>query len=507
MPRLFSNKKFTMALVVIFGYLIYTMAFGQHQPDAVPDTATIVEEIADSITSDISPDATEASETVITHETIPAESHSEEATDEGEKDSEKNEVADVLLGLIVILLAAKLGGDIFERFHQPAVLGELVLGMVIGNMTMVGFDFFEVFQHSLTLEVLAEIGVIILLFTVGLESSVAEMMKVGTASFMVATFGVIAPFFLGWGVSILFLPEHSLYVHMFIGATLTATSVGITARVLKDIGKIRTREAKIILGAAVIDDIMGLVILAVVTGIISAAASGGNGISSFDVFLIIAKAVGFVIGAIVIGQFLMPHIFKVGARFKVSGVLLSIALMVCFTLAFLAGQIGLAPIVGAFAAGLIMDKIYYKDFTDRGEHHIEELIEPIGIFLIPIFFVHMGMNVDLVTFGHTDILLFAGVMTLAAIIGKQACALAIFDKTINRMAIGLGMIPRGEVGLIFAAIGSKMVLNGERIIDAGTYSAVVIMVMVTTLVTPPLLKVSLLKGDKKKAAVAPPNKG
>lgn len=503
MPRIMSNKRFTLVIVILFGYLIYTMAFGQHQPNAIPETTKVVEQMADSITSGIEPDAAEAVETVAGQQTTHGESAGEEAPGEEPTNESKNEVADVLLGLIIILLAAKLGGDVFERFHQPAVLGELLLGMVIGNMTLVGFDFFEVFQHSLTLEVLAEIGVIILLFMVGLESSVAEMMKVGTASFMVATFGVIAPFFLGWGVSILFLPEHSVYVHMFIGATLTATSVGITARVLKDIGKVRTREAKIILGAAVIDDVMGLVILAVVTGIIAAAASGGEGISSFRIFIIIAKAIGFVIGAIVIGQFLMPYIFKAGSKFKGSGVLLSIALMVCFTLAFLADQIGLAPIVGAFAAGLIMDKLYYKDFTARGEHHLEELIEPIGVFLIPIFFVHMGMNVDLATFGNSSILLFAGVMTLAAIIGKQACALAIFDKTINRMAIGLGMIPRGEVGLIFAAIGSKLVLNGEKIIDSGTYSAVVIMVMVTTLVTPPLLKMSLLKGDKKKQAAAP----
>ncbi len=497
-----SNKRFTLVIVILFGYLIYTMAFGQHQPNAIPETTKVVEQMADSITSDIEPGAAEQTEAVAGHQTTHGESGGEEAAGEEPANESKNEVADVLLGLIIILLAAKLGGDVFERFHQPAVLGELVLGMVIGNMTLVGFNFFEVFQHSLTLEVLAEIGVIILLFMVGLESSVAEMMKVGTASFMVATFGVVAPFFLGWGVSLLFLPEHSVYVHMFIGATLTATSVGITARVLKDIGKIRTREAKIILGAAVIDDIMGLVILAVVTGIIAAAGNGGEGISSFQIFIIIAKAIGFVVGAIVIGQFLMPHIFKVGSKFKVSGVLLSIALMVCFTLAFVADQIGLAPIVGAFAAGLIMDKLYYKDFTDRGEHHIEELIEPIGVFLIPIFFVHMGMNVDLVTFGNTSILLFAGVMTLVAIIGKQACSLAIFDKSINRMAIGLGMIPRGEVGLIFAAIGSKLVLNGEKIIDSGTYSAVVIMVMVTTLVTPPLLKISLLKGDKRKQAAA-----
>jgi Kef-type K+ transport system membrane component KefB len=329
------------------------------------------------------------------------------------------------------------------------------------------------------------------------------MMKVGMASFMVAAFGVIAPFFLGWGVGILFLPQESIYVHIFIGATLTATSVGITARVFMDIGKIRTREAKIILGAAVIDDIMGLIILAVVVGIINAASAGGEGVGSGEVLLIVGKALGFVIGAIVIGHKLMPRVFKFGSHFKVKGVLLSLALMICFLLAYLANMIGLAPIVGAFAAGLILDQVHYKDFTDRGEHPIEELISPIGIFLIPIFFVRMGMMVDLSTFAEIDILAFAGVMTLAAIIGKQVCSLAIFDKTINRISIGLGMIPRGEVGLIFAGIGAKLVIDNQPVIDTGTYSAVVIMVIITTLVTPPLLKMSLLRSDKTNPKTVP----
>jgi Kef-type K+ transport system membrane component KefB len=416
-------------------------------------------------------------------------------TDEGGEGHGSKEVPEVLLGLIVILLAAKLGGDLVERFHQPAVLGELIFGMIIGNLALVGVDVFEPFKHSVTLEVLAEIGVIILLFQVGLESSIQEMMKVGMASFMVATFGVVAPFFLGWGVSAWFIPEESIYVHIFIGATLTATSVGITARVLRDIGKIKTREAKIVLGAAVIDDIMGLVILAVVTGIIAAASSGGE-LSSGGIFWIIFKAVAFVIGALAIGNFLAPKILRVGSMMKVQGVLLSIALMVCFTLAFLADLIGLAAIVGAFAAGLILDSVYYKQFTERGEHSITELIEPIGTFLIPIFFVRMGMMVQLDTFGRVDILFFALILTIAAIIGKQACSLAIFNKGINRIAIGLGMIPRGEVGLIFVGIGAKLMLDGHPVISASTFSAVVIMVIVTTLVTPPFLKASMLKGDK-----------
>ena len=408
-------------------------------------------------------------------------------------------VLPVLLELIIILLAAKLGGDLFERFKQPAVLGELVIGMVLGNLNLLGIDAFNSFEHDLTLEILAELGVILLLFEVGLESTVKDMMKVGVTSFMVAIFGVIVPFFLGWGVGALFLPDASIYVHVFIGATLTATSVGITARVLKDIGKIQSREAKIILGAAVIDDILGLVILAVVAGIIAAVGSGGDGVSSLDILWIISKAVLFIVGAIVIGVYVLPHFFSAALRLKGSGVLLSISLFICFALSYIAGLIGLAPIVGAFAAGLILEEVHFRKFHERGEHTIEELIHPIAVFLVPIFFVRMGMMVDLTTFGHVEILGFAGVMTLAAIIGKQVCSLAIFDKSTNRLAIGLGMIPRGEVGLIFAGIGAKLMLDGEPVISASTYSAVVIMVIVTTLVTPPALKISMLRGDKKAA--------
>ena len=424
------------------------------------------------------------------------------ATGEGEAGgAHGGPILETLLELIIILLAAKLGGDFFERFHQPAVLGELVMGMIIGNLSMLGIDAFEPFKNDQTLEVLAELGVIILLFEVGLESTVREMMKVGVTSFLVATFGVIAPFFLGWWCGVMFLPHEGMLVHIFIGATLTATSVGITARVLKDLGKVNTKEAKIILGAAVIDDILGLIILAVVTGVITAAAHGGEGgVSSGAILWIIAKAFLFILGAIVAGQFVLPQFFKLVFRIQGNGVFLSFCLMICFLLAWIAGRIGLAPIVGAFAAGLILEEVQYHQFRERGDHPVEELLRPIAIFLVPIFFVRMGMMVDLRTFANVEILGFAATMTLLAIIGKQACSLAIFDRTTHRLIVGVGMIPRGEVGLIFAEIGRKMVLNGEAVILPSTYSAVVIMVILTTLVTPPALKTLMLRADRKAAA-------
>jgi Kef-type K+ transport system membrane component KefB len=427
----------------------------------------------------------------------PARAGAEPGAGQPTADTEAVEFERILYALVIILLAAKVGGDLLERVGQPAVLGELVFGVLLGNAFLIGIPWFEPLKGHQAVTVLAEIGVILLLFEVGLESTVSDMMKVGLSSFLVALLGVIAPFFLGWGVAAWFLPGHSIYVHIFIGATLTATSVGITARVLKDLGRIKAKESRIILGAAVIDDIMGLVILAVVSGIISSVDRSGAGVSSLAILWIIAKAVIFLFGAIVVGGYLSPRLFRVASRLRVAGMLLTTALAVCFVLAWLAAVMGLAPIVGAFAAGLILEKVHFREFHSRGEHELEELIHPLAVFLVPIFFVEMGMAVDLRTFADGDVLLFALVLTLAAIIGKQAAAFGVIGKGLNRLAVGLGMIPRGEVGLIFAAIGARMMVQGEPVIAASVYSAVVIMVIVTTLVTPPVLKIALERGDPK----------
>jgi len=420
-------------------------------------------------------------------------------TNQGEasKPPKTEDFAGILLSLIIILLAAKIGGDLCERIKQPAVLGELIFGVLIGNLYLLGFGGFEQIKQHMSIEILAEIGVIILLFEVGLESNLREMISVGFVSFIVATLGVVTPFFLGWGISAWFLPESSMYVHIFIGATLTATSVGITARVLHDLGKVQTKEAKIILGAAVIDDVLGLVILAIVTGIISSVNSGAGEISSLAILWIVGKALLFIVGAIIIGSYLAPKMFGVVAKMKGSGLLISFSLMFCFVLAYIAKIIDLAPIVGAFAAGLILDEIHYKDLTNNGEKDLSELLKPIAAFLVPIFFVHMGMGVELKSFGNLAILGFALALTFVAILGKQACSLGvIFDKGVNKLIVGLGMIPRGEVGLIFAGIGSKMHIGNVPVVNHDVFSAVVIMVILTTLITPPVLKAVFSKSSK-----------
>ena len=407
-------------------------------------------------------------------------------------------VAHVVLALAVILAAAKLGGDLAVRIGQPAVLGELVAGVILGNLDLAGLTWFRALTADASINMLAQLGVLILLFEVGLESTVREMMKVGASATLVAVLGVVTPFALGWGVGALLLPGHSAYAHAFLGATLTATSVGITARVLKDLGKARLQEARIILGAAVIDDVLGLVILAVVAGVIE-SANQGTTLSYGSTVLVVAKAAVFMVGALGLGVALSPRLFGVAARLRGHGVLLATALVLCFVLAWLASAVGLAPIVGAYAAGLILEDIHWKEFTSRGERSVGELVQPVATFQVPVFFVLMGMRVQVQSFAHPAGLGLALLLTLAAIAGKQACALGALGSGMDRLSIGLGMIPRGEVGLIFASIGLGLTLHGERIVDEGIYSAVVIMVIVTTLVTPPALKWSLERGAHRAA--------
>jgi Kef-type K+ transport system membrane component KefB len=398
-------------------------------------------------------------------------------------------LATPLLGLACILLAAKLGGDLATRFGQAAVLGELVAGVALGNLDLLGFPGVEWVADDEVIDIFARLGVILLLFEVGLESTVAQMMRTGLTALWVAVLGVVAPFALGWGVGALLVPEAGLYAHVFLGATLTATSVGITARVLKDLDQATSPEARIILGAAVIDDVLGLVILAVVTGVIG-AASTGQALSSWDVARTLLSAFGFLVGALLLGQWLSPRLFRFAFRLRSKGVLLALSLAFCFALAYAANALGLAPIVGAFAAGLILERVHYVDFVTRDAHELEQLIHPITSFLVPVFFVIMGMRTDLSAFAQPGVLGLAAALTGVAIVGKLACSLGA-GREADRLTVGLGMIPRGEVGLIFANIGLGLHIGEQAVVTPNVFSALVVVVILTTMVTPPLLKWSL----------------
>lgn len=409
--------------------------------------------------------------------------------------------AAILLVLAVILVAAKLGGGAAERIGQPAVLGELLVGILLGNLHVGGRALLPLPGTGDVLAVLANVGAVLLLFEVGLESTLRDMLRVGGRSLLVAVVGVIAPWVLGWAVGAVLLPGRSAYVHMFLGATLTATSVGITARVLKDLGRAQSDEGRIILGAAVIDDVIGLVILAGVSAVI-AAADRGRAFSTAAMGLVLAKALVFLALSLWIGALASPRLFGLAARLPLRGTLLTTALALCFLLAWLASVIGLAPIVGAYAAGLVLEETHYHRFTARGELRLDDLVRPVSDLFVPVFFVAMGMHVDLRALANPGVLGLAAALTAAAVLGKQACALGGVGTTLDRVLIGIGMVPRGEVGLIFASIGLGLSVHGEPVVDARIFAAVVVAVMMTTLVTPPLLEWRLARTRLRDAAVS-----
>lgn len=404
-----------------------------------------------------------------------------------------NPVAPVLIGMVIMLVGARIAALGAERLKQPAVLGELLAGIALGNVVLFGWHGLDFLATNAGLQILAELGVILLLFEVGLESDLAEMRAVGWSSLLVACVGVVVPFVLGWGVSAWLLPDHETLVHIFVGATLCATSVGITARVLTDLGRLQDRESRIVLGAAVLDDVLGLVVLAVVAGAIQ-AANQGTDLDAVSIAAIMGKAVAFLVGALVVGGWVSRRLLRFAAGLEPRGMLLIASIGFCFLLAWLANLMGLATIVGAFAAGLILDEVHYHDVRQRQERSLHDLLQPVAILLVPIFFVRMGVEVDLRSFGRLEVLGFAAMLTLAAIVGKLACALGVLERGVNRLAVAMGMLPRGEVGLIFAGIGAQLVLHGERVVNSEVFSAVVIMVIATTVMAPPLLKLTFARG-------------
>jgi Kef-type K+ transport system membrane component KefB len=398
----------------------------------------------------------------------------------------------VLLSVALILIVAKVGGEIFERLHQPAVLGELIGGIVVGNLTLVGCAWLDPLKTNEVIAALAEIGVILLLFEVGLESNLTEMLKIGWSALFVALAGITASFFLGWGVAAFFAPAASRLAHLYLGAALCATSVGITARVLRDMNKLGSREARVILGAAIIDDVLCLIILALAVGAIKSVAEGAT-LGAREFGIIAVKAFGFLFAAIVCGRYVVPHLFRGAGKFESRGVLLALAISFCFVLAWAAAKAGLAPIIGAFAAGLVLDEIHFEPFPNQDKRDLQQLIAPVSALVVPVFFVMVGVKVDLRVFMSLKSIGLMLALTLAAIIGKQACMIGTIERGINRLSIGFGMIPRGEVELIFAGIGATLLLPNaqgvsEAVIDAGTFGAIVGMVIITTLVTPFALK-------------------
>ena len=376
------------------------------------------------------------------------------------------EFRDLLLGLVLVWLAAKVAGEAMERVGQTAVLGELLAGVLIGPGVL------GLVHESQALHALAELGVLILLFEVGLESDLGELLRAGPQATLVALVGVAVPFAVGYGV--MSWLGHPALLAVFVGATFTATSVGITARVLADLGRLGDAAARVVLGAAVVDDILGLIILAVVTGV----AQTGS-VSFGAVGLLAAKAVAFLVAAVLVGVRLAPTLVRWVGRLRARGTLIVYSVVFAVALAAVADLIGLATIIGAFAAGLILAT------TERREH-IEERIKPVADLLVPVFFVTVGMKVQpaaLNPFAEGAQFGVAMLLTGVAVASKLAAGLAVYQRSVRRWPVAVGMVPRGEVGLIFAGAGLSAGVIAEDL-----YSALIVVVMLTTFAAPPWLK-------------------
>jgi Na+:H+ antiporter len=398
--------------------------------------------------------------------------------------SQHTALGQLALGLTVLLTAAIAGGHLAARAGQPPVLGELLAGVVIANLP--GLGVIQFIATDPYIDILAQIGMLLLLFAVGLELSVGELFEVGWSALLVAVLGTVASLSAGTIVATLELPDSPLVAQVFLGAAITATSVGITARVLRDVNASRSAEARVILGAAVVDDVLGLVVLGAVTvwaGGEMDAVSQGTTLAA-----LVMKTVGFVILALVLGVKLTPAWFRRAARLRTRDALLAVGLRFCFFLAWAASAIGLAPLVGAFAAGLVLEDAHSESFVKRGERPLSELLQPMTSFLVPLFFVLVGFRMNVGLFVRPALLTLAIGLVLAAIAGKLACAAGVIARGVRRLPVALGMLPRGEVTLVFAALGRTLRHGGVPLLDDRGYAALVAVVILTTLITPPAIK-------------------
>ncbi len=445
--------------------------------------------------------------------------------------SHADPVVPILIASIFITMGAALGGLMMKWIKQPSVLGELLVGLLAGNLgyyfrnpvlTVLregdnlskisgmalggpysvadathqllppgphtdliasllaspnGLSYLNVYAF---IDVVSRLAILILLFLVGLEISLVEMRRVGKSATYVAVLGIVLPMLLGMGTMKLLHPQGTLAADLFIGGILTATSVGITARVLRDLGKDTTEEARVILGAAVIDDVLCLIILAVVSGL---AVTGTISLSSIAITT--GKATLFLVASLGVGIWFTPKLVRRLNTYGVKNLKLLFGVSFAFLLAWLANVAELATIVGAFAAGMVLNSFFDREVEGASLH---ELLSPVESLVVPLFFVWMGIQVKLESMANKDVLIAGLLLTIVAIVGKVASGWGC-PPTMNRLAVGFGMMPRGEVGLIFAGIG-----KGIGVVDEGLFSAVVLLVMVTTVLAPVLLRATMGSG-------------
>ncbi len=376
------------------------------------------------------------------------------------------ENASILLSLFIMLAAAKLMAELFERLKQPAVVGEILAGVIIGP-SLLGWV-----MPSELIGILAEIGVIFLLFTVGLETKPQAIFKVGRRAVMVGVLGVILPFAAGYFIAVWW--GGSFVEAMFIGAALVATSVGITARVLGSMGLLDTETSRIILGAAVIDDILGLIILSLVS-----AVSQGS-VSYAGLAKTAGAAVLFTVFVALIGSRVMTRLAPFVKRLHLGKPFFTLGLILCLGLSFAAIYVGVAAIIGAFLAGMAL-----AEATEEN-HKMHQLTSGVTEFMVPFFLVNIGMQLNLLVFRDTSVIALAVIITVVAVITKFiGCGLGAWGMSRREMAmVGVGMVPRGEVGIVVAQIGL-----GLGVISAPFFASVLFMAVATTLIAPPFIKI------------------
>ncbi len=394
-------------------------------------------------------------------------------------------VTDVLVDILVVLLAAKAAAEVAERLGVPAVIGEILAGVLIGPSVIGLVD------SSNVLAVLGQLGVILLLLDVGLELSLGDLAAVGRSSLRVALVGVLVPVAAGFAVALSF--GRSENTALFVGAALAATSVGITARVFSDLGALSRVEARTVLGAAVADDVIGLVLLTIVVRL-----STADSISPLEVAGVIALAIVFLVLAVALGTRYLPRVLDgVHRHARSPGTFVAVALAFTLVFAALADAAELAPIVGAFAAGVAMS-------GSGPAERVRRELKPVGHLFIPVFFLQIGVDADLSVFTKPSLLLLVGALLVVAIIGKMLAGIATLNSPGDKLLVGLGMLPRGEVGLIFASIGLT-----EGVLGKGLYGAIVAVVLGTTLLAPPLLRwrIGQLKRRHQQRPAAPPPPG
>jgi Kef-type K+ transport system membrane component KefB len=381
--------------------------------------------------------------------------------------------------LILMITLADICGFLFERMGMAEILGEIYAGIMLGNLALLGINFnlSDLLRNSEFMVYSSELALVLLLFIVGLESNVRDLLRVGRNALAVALSGVVLPVLMGLGAGAVLGYGMGLQ-GWFVGAMLAATSVGITAKLLGDNGLVNTRSARVILAAAVIDDVLGILLLAVLASVVVTGQ-----VSTPELVWIVAKAVLFFVGALLVGQRLMPGVVHIISLNKHSSVWTGFALCLALGFAQLAHFAGLAPLIGAFIAGLLLDDVDFQVGNALQKHRLEELVKPISDIMLTIFFVSIGAQVQLQSLMDPKILLIIGSLTVIAIASKGLAGYAVRGHGFDRRGIGYGMIPRGEVGLVFAAFAFS-----HHVFSADMYSALVLVVLLTTLVGPILLK-------------------